>query len=97
MKYLLLPLIKIYQWLVSPILGNNCRHIPTCSEYTFDAIKYHGAIKGVALGAKRISKCHPWSEASFDPVPVSDTHLTLPTIYAVENSAGAGSFKKIKL
>ena len=57
MKYLLLPLIKIY------------RHIPTCSEYTFDAIKYHGAIKGVALGAKRISKCHPWSEASFDPVP----------------------------
>jgi len=69
MKFLLLPLIKIYQWLISPILGNNCRHIPSCSEYTFDAIKYHGAIKGVALGAKRVSKCHPWSEASYDPVP----------------------------
>ena len=52
MKYLLLPLIKIYQWLVSPILGNNCRHIPTCSEYTFDAIKYHGASK----------RCGSWSK-----------------------------------
>ena len=48
MKYILLPLIKLYQWLISPLLGNNCRHIPTCSEYTFDAIKYHGAIKGTA-------------------------------------------------
>jgi putative membrane protein insertion efficiency factor len=62
MKFLLLPLIKVYQWVVSPILGSNCRHIPTCSEYTYEAIKYHGAIKGAALGAKRISKCHPWSE-----------------------------------
>ena len=69
MKFLLLPLIKLYQWIVSPLLGSNCRHIPTCSEYTFDAIKYHGVVKGVTLGAKRISKCHPWSEASYDPVP----------------------------
>ena len=69
MKFILLPLIKMYQWLISPILGNNCRHIPTCSEYTFEAIKSHGAIKGVALGAKRIIKCHPWTEASYDPVP----------------------------
>ena len=60
---------KFYQWVISPVLGSNCRHIPTCSEYTYDAIKYHGAIKGAALGVKRISKCHPWSEASYDPVP----------------------------
>ena len=52
MKYILLPLIKLYQWLISPLLGNNCRHIPTCSEYTFDAIKHHGVIKGSTLGAK---------------------------------------------
>ena len=64
MKFLLLPLIKVYQWVVSPILGSNCRHIPTCSEYTYEAIKYHGAIKGATLGAKRT---------------VSYTHLTLPT------------------
>ena len=69
MKYILLPLIKLYQWLISPLLGNNCRHIPSCSEYTLETIKKNGAIKGVALGAKRISKCHPWTEAKFDPVP----------------------------
>ena len=69
MKFILLPLIKMYQWLISPILGNNCRHIPTCSEYSFVAINFHGAIKGVALGGIRISKCHPWTEASYDPVP----------------------------
>ncbi|MDP7553680.1 MAG: membrane protein insertion efficiency factor YidD [Candidatus Thioglobus sp.] len=61
--------IKLYQWLISPLLGSNCRHIPTCSEYTHEAVKYHGAIKGLGLGAKRLSKCHPWSEAKFDPVP----------------------------
>ena len=69
MKYILLLLIKGYQRLISPLLGNNCRHIPSCSEYTFEAIKSHGAVRGIELGAKRISKCHPWSEAKFDPVP----------------------------
>ena len=69
MRYILLILIKGYQWLISPLLGNNCRHIPSCSEYTSEAIKSHGAVRGIGLGAKRISKCHPWSEAKFDPVP----------------------------
>ena len=69
MRYILLLFIKIYQLLISPLLGNNCRHIPSCSEYTFEAIKSHGAVRGIGLGTKRISKCHPWSEAKFDPVP----------------------------
>ena len=69
MRYILLILIKGYQWLISPLLGNNCRHIPSCSEYTLEAIKSHGTVRGIGLGAKRISKCHPWSEAKFDPVP----------------------------
>ena len=43
--------------------------IPSCSEYTLEAIKSHGTVRGIGLGAKRISKCHPWSEAKFDPVP----------------------------
>lgn len=66
--FFLIP-IRLYQWLISPLLGNNCRHIPSCSEYTIEAIHEHGAIKGVGMGARRISKCHPWTEASFDPVP----------------------------
>jgi hypothetical protein len=69
MRYILLFFIKGYQWLVSPLLGNNCRHIPSCSDYTSEAIKSHGVVRGIGLGAKRISKCHPWSEAQFDPVP----------------------------
>ena len=69
MRYILLIFIKGYQWLISPLLGNNCRHIPSCSEYTLEAIKSHGAVRGIELGAKRIGKCHPWSEAKFDPVP----------------------------
>jgi len=69
MRYILLIFIKAYQWLISPLLGNNCRHIPSCSEYTFEAIKSHGAVRGIGLGAKRISKCHPWSEAKFAPEP----------------------------
>ncbi len=74
MRYILLIFIKGYQWLISPLLGNNCRHIPSCSDYTSEAIKSHGAIRGIGLGAKRISKCHPWSEAKFDPVPKKLTH-----------------------
>lgn len=60
--------IKFYQFLISPIIGKNCRHIPSCSEYTTDAIKEYGILKGIFLGLKRICRCHPWAEAKFDPV-----------------------------
>jgi putative membrane protein insertion efficiency factor len=74
MRVLFLIPVKLYQWLISPLLGNNCRHIPSCSEYTFEAIQEHGAIKGIGLGVKRICKCHPWAEAKFDPVPKKLSH-----------------------
>jgi hypothetical protein len=61
--------IKLYQYIISPWLGNNCRHEPTCSNYTIQAIKIHGIIKGIWLGIKRISKCHPWGTFGYDPVP----------------------------
>ncbi len=51
--------IKIYQYLISPLLGNRCRFLPTCSEYFIEAIKTQGLIKGFKLGSKRILKCHP--------------------------------------
>jgi putative membrane protein insertion efficiency factor len=61
--------IKLYQILISPLLGNNCRFIPTCSNYTIEAINKFGIIKGLSLGIKRIKKCHPWGESGYDPVP----------------------------
>ncbi|MCH9645923.1 MAG: membrane protein insertion efficiency factor YidD [Proteobacteria bacterium] len=69
MRYLLLIPIKLYQWLISPLLGSNCRFQPTCSQYAYDSVKEHGLLKGFILGAKRIGKCHPWHEGGFDPVP----------------------------
>ena len=61
--------IKIYQWVISPLLGPRCRFYPSCSHYACEAIEKHGTIKGVGLAAKRIARCHPGSEGGFDPVP----------------------------
>ena len=51
--------IKIYKYLISPVLGQNCRFLPTCSEYAEESLKTHGLLKGLSLTCKRISKCHP--------------------------------------
>tara|TARA_B100000902_G_scaffold315787_1_gene306932 strand:- start:26 stop:277 length:252 start_codon:yes stop_codon:yes gene_type:complete len=56
---ILINFIKLYKFLISPLLGNNCRYLPTCSEYSIDAIKTYGPIKGLLLGLKRIFSCHP--------------------------------------
>ena len=69
MKHLFLIIIKAYQLVLSPLLGRNCRFYPSCSHYSHDAIKGHGAIKGLYLSVRRISRCHPWSEGGYDPVP----------------------------
>lgn len=65
----LIGLIRIYQWLISPLLGPRCRFTPTCSCYGVEALKMHGAIKGSWLTVKRILKCHPLNEGGYDPVP----------------------------
>ena len=67
--YILVFLIKSYQLLISPLLGQNCRYLPTCSEYSAQSIREHGVTKGIALSLKRISKCHPWGSHGYDPVP----------------------------
>ena len=66
--YLLIKAIKIYKFLISPLLGNSCRYLPTCSEYSIDALKTYGFFKGVFLSMKRILSCHPWGSGGFDPV-----------------------------
>ncbi|GGN27255.1 membrane protein insertion efficiency factor YidD [Marinomonas arctica] len=62
-------LVKGYQFFISPLLGNNCRFYPSCSQYMIQAIEMYGVIKGVYLGVRRLSKCHPWHEGGIDPVP----------------------------
>ena len=65
----LLVLIRGYQLMISPLLGSNCRFMPTCSEYAMESLKSHGLIKGSYLTIKRIGKCHPWGGHGYDPIP----------------------------
>ena len=58
-NYLLINLIKFYKYFISPIFGQNCRFLPTCSEYFIECLKVHGTTKGLYLGIKRMGKCHP--------------------------------------
>lgn len=69
MKRLLLALIRSYQFLLSPWVGNQCRFYPTCSHYAAEAIERHGALCGGWLAVRRIGKCHPWHPGGMDPVP----------------------------
>lgn len=68
-KSLALFLIRIYKKLLSPLLPASCRFVPTCSQYTYEAIERYGVLRGSWMGAKRISRCHPWHPGGFDPVP----------------------------
>ena len=72
MKHLFILIIKFYKLFISPYLGNNCRYLPTCSEYFIDSLKEYGAIKGSIKRLKRISSCHPikflGGGNGFDPV-----------------------------
>ena len=65
---ILIKLIKGYKYLISPLIGDSCRYLPTCSEYSIEALKTYGFIKGLSLSLKRIISCHPWGNSGFDPV-----------------------------
>ena len=66
---ILILLIKIYQYTLSPFIGRNCRYTPTCSNYGIEAIRKYGAIKGGWLTIKRVASCNPWGGSGYDPVP----------------------------
>jgi len=69
MGRLLILLIRFYQVVISPLIGPHCRFYPTCSQYTIQAIERHGISKGIYLGVRRLSRCHPWHPGGLDPVP----------------------------
>ncbi len=62
-------LIRIYQWVISPLFPGSCRFEPSCSHYAVEAIDRHGAVRGIWLAACRIARCNPWGGAGLDPVP----------------------------
>ena len=69
MKTLLTALLRAYQYLLRPVLGRNCRFMPSCSDYAIEAIERHGAVCGGWLALRRIGRCHPWNPGGYDPVP----------------------------
>lgn len=75
-KWLLILLIKIYQWFISPLLGPRCRFYPSCSSYMLEAIQTHGFFCGTWLGIKRILRCHPGNPGGVDPVPTCGCRAT---------------------
>ncbi|UCD64176.1 MAG: membrane protein insertion efficiency factor YidD [Candidatus Zixiibacteriota bacterium] len=64
----LLILIQVYRYTLSPIFGNSCRFYPTCSHYAEEALRRYGVLKGCALAAGRLLRCHPWHQGGYDPV-----------------------------
>lgn len=61
--------IALYQWVLSPYLGVNCRYQPSCSAYAREALANHGLVRGGWLALRRLFRCHPWGGHGYDPVP----------------------------
>jgi len=70
MGRLLIVVIRVYQYLISPSIGPHCRFHPSCSHYSVEAIQRHGAMYGSYLALSRLARCHPWHPGGLDPVPL---------------------------
>ena len=66
--------LRFYKRFLSPLLPSACRFEPTCSVYMMEAVQVHGVLRGVWLGLRRLSRCHPFHAPGFDPVPQRDTY-----------------------
>ena len=77
-KYVIIFPVRLYKWIISPLIGRNCRYTPSCSTYMIEAVEEHGTIKGAQMGIKRLCRCHPFAQThwietqGFDPVPKKD-------------------------
>lgn len=78
-RLLLTTLIRLYQWIIAPLLpANRCRFTPSCSHYGHEAITLHGPWIGVWLTLGRLARCHPWGGSGYDPVPPSTSAISRP-------------------
>jgi uncharacterized protein len=75
-SYILIGLVRVYQYGISPYFPDACRYQPTCSQYMIESIKEWGVLKGGWLGLKRLSSCHPWGGHGYDPVKKKDEKHT---------------------
>ena len=73
MNKILIAFIKVYQYTLSPLLGPRCRYYPSCSNYAVEALREHGAVRGLGLATWRLLRCNPFSHGGYDPV--SDRRL----------------------
>lgn len=88
MRQLLIALVQGYRYLISPWLGQNCRFYPSCSCYMQHALQTHGSIKGIALGVKRIARCHPWHAGGYDPVPTAAGEMNTTSANSSVSTSG---------
>jgi len=75
MRKIVIFFIRIYQTIISPYIAPSCRYTPTCSHYSMEAVQRFGIFKGLWLSIRRISRCHPWHEGGYDPVPPVSTQM----------------------
>ncbi|MHB8453316.1 MAG: membrane protein insertion efficiency factor YidD [Acidiferrobacterales bacterium] len=73
MQKILIFLIRVYRYAISPLLGDQCRFYPSCSSYTLEALQIHGALKGTWLAIRRVLRCNPWRTGGIDQVPPCPT------------------------
>jgi len=75
--------VHLYRWTLKPLLGWECRHLPSCSEYALEAIERNGAWRGSWLAVSRVCRCHPWGTHGLDPVPdiAAERHPLAPWRY----------------
>ncbi len=79
--------VRAYQLVLSPLLGRQCRFLPTCSHYAMEALERHGGVKGGWLALRRILRCHPFAAAGYDPVPPKGA---VPPVGSTPPAAPAG-------
>ena len=68
MRKLIVAILRLYKWALSPLLPSACRYYPSCSEYMRQAVEKYGPVRGVWIGIKRVARCHPFHQGGFDPV-----------------------------
>jgi putative membrane protein insertion efficiency factor len=91
-RNIVVALLKVYRAVISPLYGDVCRYYPSCSAYALGAVQEHGVVRGGALAARRLARCHPWAEGGVDDVPPPHTHWHHVTRlgFVVADSRGKG-------